>query len=443
MLKNLNIQTSFLIGFGVLLVVGVLVFGGIIPNPKAEQQKAVTRGTVTVWGTIPAETMREITDIAQTTSGTDVKIQYTQVGLTVLDSALTEALAAGTGPDIVLLPEQSIVREQARIQMLPYTAMSERTFRDTFIQEGAMYLRPSGILALPVTVDPMVMYWNRDMFSTKNVVRPPAYWDEFLTLSSVLTERDNANNILKSAISFGDYSNVAHAKDILALLTLQTGNPLVALNSSTGTFSSTLGGKDNETPGFSETLRFYTDFADPLKPVYSWNRSLPNSKDAFLAQDLAVYFGFASELVDIQTKNPNLNFDVAPVPQVRNYPYKTSFAHMQAAAVLKASKQKELALSITMLLSSQPVVDAFSKALLLPPPRLDLLSQRPTDAFKVVFYDSTLTAKSWADPKPLTTDSIFRQAVESVLSGKADVGGASTRVQSEISLLFGEGSLDI
>ena len=30
-------------------------------------------------------------------------------------------------------------------------------------------------------------------------------------------------------------------------------------------------------------VNFYTDFSDPVKPVYSWNRSAPESRNAFLA----------------------------------------------------------------------------------------------------------------------------------------------------------------
>ena len=55
-------------------------------------------------------------------------------------------------------------------------------------------------------------------------------------------------------------------------------------------------------------LKFYTDFADPLKDVYSWNKSFSNSRDAFSAENLVFYLGYASELQSLINKNPNQNF---------------------------------------------------------------------------------------------------------------------------------------
>ena len=57
-------------------------------------------------------------------------------------------------------------------------------------------------------------------------------------------------------------------------------------------------------------LRFYTQFADPAKETYSWNKTFQNDKNAFISGKLAFYFGYASEYKDIQQKNPNLRFDI-------------------------------------------------------------------------------------------------------------------------------------
>ncbi|MCI0566387.1 hypothetical protein L0Y46_04305, partial [bacterium] len=178
-----------------------------------------------------------------------------------------------------------------------------------------------------------------------------------------------------------------------------------------------------------------TDFSDPLKTVYSWNRSLKESRDAFLAQDLAVYFGFASELSSLRSKNPNLDFDVAPVPQVRDHPFRSTLAHMNATAVMKTSKQKPLAFFVASLLTSQEISKIISSEMRLPPVRRDLLSAKPTDAFMNVFYDSALISKSWFDPNPKESNRIFQTAVVSVVTGTASVDGAIGRADAEINLL--------
>ena len=55
-------------------------------------------------------------------------------------------------------------------------------------------------------------------------------------------------------------------------------------------------GETSATERTRSVLTYYTDFANPLKSVYSWNRSFSSSRDAFLAQNLAVYFGPGSEI---------------------------------------------------------------------------------------------------------------------------------------------------
>jgi hypothetical protein len=105
-------------------------------------------------------------------------------------------------------------------------------------------------------------------------------------------------------------------KEILATLFFQSGNNITERSPVTGEVSAVID-KDLEkefedasgTPTES-VLDFYTSFANPSKSLYSWNRSLPNSENAFLNGDLAFYFGYASEIKRIQDKNPNLNFDV-------------------------------------------------------------------------------------------------------------------------------------
>lgn len=38
------------------------------------------------------------------------------------------------------------------------------------------------IIAFPLTIDPLVMYWNRDILSNAGIVKPPAYWDEIYSI---------------------------------------------------------------------------------------------------------------------------------------------------------------------------------------------------------------------------------------------------------------------
>lgn len=429
-----NIQVLIFIAFGLFVAVGILVFAGVIPSPTEKKDSDLT-GEILIWGTLPENEVSQILRQGVFSSYSKIRLTYDEHPVDGFANDLAEAISNGEGPDLVLFPSELTYRLSSKIEPFPPEAYSERTFRDTFPEGGEIFFTPKGILALPVMIDPLVMYWNRNMFSTNNISNPPRYWDEFLTLAPILTKKTDSNDILKSAVAFGEFRNVTHAKDILALLMMQSGNPLVYTEGETHT-PAISGVPQLNIPPVNEAMRFYTDFADPQKSVYSWNRSFPESKAAFLSQDLAVYFGYASELYDLQSKNPNLNFDVSPVPQIRDYPFKKTFGKMFGIAVTKASAQKSSAFFVAGLFAFPDTDKLLQENFHTPPVERALLAERPTDPYAVIFSDSVLTSGGWLDPDPKKTTNLFQAAIESITSGSDRIEGAVKRLESELSLLF-------
>lgn len=182
-------------------------------------------------------------------------------------------------------------------------------------------------------------------------------------------------------------------------------------------------------------VSFFAEFGNPSKPSYSWNTSLPNSTIYFLGDDLALYFGFGSEAGILQIKNPNLNFDIAPVPTSREGGG-SSYAKFNALAITKSSGSKSAAFAVISVLSGAPAAQVWTETLDLPPARRDLLSKKQTDAFKAVFYDSAIRGKAWLDPGPAESDAIFRRMIESILSGRARIGEAINKAQDELTSLL-------
>lgn len=426
-------QVILLAVFGFFLVFAVLVFAGIIPlfNKTPEG----IGGEVVMWGTFPNSILREPVEEINRNANGAFSISYIEKSKITLDAELVEALAAGRGPDVLLLPHDLILRHRDKIFPIPFENFSIRQFIDTFLEEGELYLSAEGALALPFSVDPLVMYWNRDIFSGAGIAKPPEFWDEFLTLALDLTKVDNALNILQSTIALGEFSNVEHAKELLSLLILQAGNPIVS--SEGGKLNSVLSQAGGEiTPPAESALRFFTEFSNSAKTIYSWNRSLPNSKDMFLAGDLAVYFGFASEWSDIRAKSPHLNFDVTLIPQIREGSRKATYATMEGVAVLRQSKNPGTAFYVVSLFSSKDFIKAMSLLSGLPPVRRDLLGAPPPGAVEGIFYSSALISRAWLDPNPVATREIFRQMVENTTSGRERLSEAVSRASDGIRRLL-------
>jgi len=408
--------------FVVFGLVGFLGFAGFIPLPGGGGVSTALTGEINVWGTFPQRMMDDmLEDVFR--SEKELKISYTQKAESSLDRDFVEALASGVGPDIIFLPQDLILRHSDKIFPLPLESLSERKFRDTFIAEGEMYLTEAGSLSLPVVVDPLVMYWNRDIFSSGGLAREPAVWDEFFELAPKLTMRDSAGDITQSAVALGEYQNITNAKEIISALVMQTGSGIVE-RVGDDLISTLAAEKEGTNTRATElALNFYTQFSHPSKPTYSWNRSLLSSQDMFVAGDLAIYFGFASEFDEIRKRNPHLDFDVAMFPQVRDATRKT-FGRMSGISIIKTSDNINVAFSVAVNLVDPAVVAVLSEETGLPPARRDLLGNTPNDPYKAVFYASTLISDAWLDPDPKETDTIFSEMMSDITSGRRRISEA-------------------
>lgn len=433
----MKFQYIFLTVFGIVGVVAVAVFS-TMPS-SGGQQVAGAKGSVTIWGTFSEVETREVIAEFNDLYKDSFSIKYVFHDPKTFDRDIVEALASGRGPDILLLPDDLLLRHADKIELIPYTSISQLNFQTLFIQAAEIYMRDTGVLALPFVIDPMVMYWNRDLFNNASITLPPKYWDEFLLTTPKLTKRNRQTmDITESAVSFGEYVNVENAKDIIAMLFLQVGNPIVSVTN--GQSRPRLTDKKGEQVVPNENvvsaLRFFMDFSNPLKTIYTWNRSLKNSRDEFIEGDLAIYFGHTSEYRALQEKNPHLNFSVAPIPLPRETNTEITLARVYGLAVLKSSRNRQTAfIAVQRLLDRTPAQD-FSAVFDLPPVRRDLLNVPPTDAATSIFYDSAIRSRTWLDPQPSETDVALREAVESISSGRDTVAGAIIQLNSKLDTLL-------
>jgi len=429
-----NLQIAILIIFGIFTAIGVLVFAGIIPSPK-KAQESITTGNVVIWGTIGKPAIEDVIRQSINPVYQGLRVSYQQFAPEAFAGSLIEALAAGSGPDAIIVPDNLFLRFKSKIQPFDVTLVSERQLLDNYIDNAQIFVFDQGVYALPLWTDPMVMYWNRDMFSTAGIAKAPVYWDEFLTITPILTKKTQTNDITKSSVALGAFENVLFAKDILALLMFQIGNSIVQRTPEG--YTSLLGGYPSlGIPSLETSLSFFTDFSDPLSANYSWNRSLPDSRTAFANGDLAVYFGYASELAAIRKKNPNLNFDIAQMPQVRNSTRKTTFGKIGGIAVLKASPSKMQSFFVAQIFGGTEVGKLIADSIGTPSPHRGALSGIVKDPNVQIFNASALISKTWSDPNSAQTDKIFQTAIDSVLSGQAVIGDATSRANTELAALL-------
>ena len=321
-----------------LLALGALAMLALY-KPANKVEEAALGNSVVIWGTVPAAAfmavLRPLTD-AQPAYRV---VQYIEKDARTFDSEVLNALAENRGPDIIFLPSEKLVQYRSKIQALPEASFPIRDFRNLYIDGAEIFALRDGIYAYPIAIDPLVMYYNRDLMRTKNIINPPRTWEELMGQINTLVERDYSRNIIRSPLAFGEYRNVQNGFGVLSMLLLQGGSSLVTEDDGQYKLQLNQTASDGGVP-MERALTFYTNFASPVNPLYSWNRALPLDHDAFLAENLVLYFGKGSEATSLSIQNPNLNFDVAEVPQGAQATVRRTYASFYGLALLKSSTNK-------------------------------------------------------------------------------------------------------
>src|SRR3989344_4239672 len=318
-------QIVLLAFFAVAIVAGALVFSLYRGSGEGDV-------IMTVWGDISSRDFNLWLNSSGLDQDKKFSIDYGEKSAETIDAEFTEALARGAGPDLIILTQDQLWKNKPKLVVIPYASVSKRDFAETFIEESELLTDEDGIYALPLSIDPMILYYNRDPLSAAGHAKPIAYWDEIYAVATDLSKMDAAGNLVSSVMALGEARNIPHAKDILALLLLQAGTPITGLVNSElrAQISANFGA--SVLPG-EAALNFYTQFSNPTKTYYSWNRSLVDAQTHFTSGDSAYYLGFASELKALRNKNPILNFGVSTVPQSRVSGKTITFGRLRVVAI--------------------------------------------------------------------------------------------------------------
>ncbi len=422
-------QVILLCVFGACAIAGMLIFALAVGKGSGESV-----GQVRIWGTLDEnqfiEVLRSASDVDQSLLG----VSYEQKDEDNYLTEITNALASGQGPDLFIIRQDYALQQDSRIIPISFTELPRTDFEQRFADATSPYITPQNILGIPVLIDPLVLYWNKDTLNTAGYAKAPQYWDEVQEMATKITKRTETGTILSATIPFGQFKNVNNAKEILSMLVMQVGGQVTSRDSDGALRASLASAQTNVAQASLAALRFYTEFADPAKPSYSWNASLPEARKAFIAGNLALYIGLASEKPLIQAANPNLNFAIAPVPQRRSATNFVNAGHTYAFMVPRTSKNPNGARAVEYKLAGPDIALALSQQFGIPSARRDVLA-KPFTSDLNEFNKQAILVRSWVDPDPLKTNEIFRAMIEDTVSGSALLGEAVQRADRQIATL--------
>ncbi len=353
------------------------------------------------------------------------------------ESALLNALAAGKGPDVYMVNNSWLPRYQERLKSASPLALDVKTFRDAYVDIAYDDLvTGQKIYGVPLHVDTLALFYNKDHFASAGIALPPATWEDFLADVKLLTRRDPKGNIERSGAALGTAKNISRSFDILSLLMMQQGARMVSDDRSRATFDTPLAmGSDSFLPG-ERALTFYTDFANPRKQVYTWNALQDFSLDAFIEGDASMMLNYSRVIPLIESRAPYLKWNIAPMPQISPEDAIVNFGNYWALAVSSTTKYPEQAWQFLKFVTERNYAKRYADGARRPTARRDLVDVQRNDEKLGIFAVQSLTARSWYQADNRAIEELFADMIESVVKGSDSAKDAMAKAVRQITVLM-------
>lgn len=254
---------------------------------------------------------------------------------------LVEALAEDRGPDVVSVDNRSLGKYLTKLSSMP-PSVSDTTVQvtqgqfssDTVVSTKTVptvtldqldreyvkvvaddVVKNNRIYGLPMSMDALAIYYNKDLLDRAGVAEPPKDWEEFQEVVRTLTKYDRTTGqIIQSGAALGTSANISWKDDIVYALFAQSNAPFVDSNGR-AVFHRVENRVSDETPAM-QVMNFYTDFANPTRDTYTWNESMPSALDSFVAGKVGFFFGYQFHNSVIKARAPQLNYAAMPLLQL-------------------------------------------------------------------------------------------------------------------------------
>lgn len=348
----------------------------------------------------------------------NVTIKYVKKDINDYEQELLDAIASGKGPDIFTIHNDWLPKHIDKLAPASERLISQRAYRDTFIDVVvADFVKDNQTYAIPLSVDVLALYYNKDILGSAGIAEAPKTWPEVVADVEKITLQSKPGTFSKSGIAMGTSNNINRAVDVLTLLMLQNGTKFYSDNFNFATFDQTVvdpTSTENFNPG-STALEFFTQFAAASKKTYTWNAKTDFSVDAFTQGKLAMMLSYYYMKPTIESRSPNLNFGIAPVPQTSLTAAKVNFANYWGEAVYKLSPNTEQAWDFLAFLAGKEVQKKYFSKHKLPSARRDILAEQVNDSEIGVFAEGALTAKSVYKRDANLFEGIFLKMIDDVI----------------------------
>lgn len=415
---------------------------GCTKGPDAATQAASKRVDINIWGVIDDVDAYQAILSDYRKLHPNANLNFRRFRLEEYENELLNALAEDRGPDVFMVHNTWVGKYMSKMLVMPLQTktasqvvqgtlkkelvwqlnteptVSIRQFKsdypdvvaNDFIRTVNVSTDPDKrdfqqrVVAVPMSVDTLAMYVNKDLLNAAGIANIPETWDDFQTAVKRLVKTDDAGELLQAGAAMGTGRNVERSPDIIAALMMQNGAEMATPDGSPtfGMIPAKLEGQRDMPPAY-QALVFYTDFANPGKDVYTWNDKQPNSLDAFIQGKVAFFFGYSYHLPVIRARAPKLNLAMAKMPQIPGNPI-VNYANYWAWTVSKKTKSPDIAWNMLNFFRKPDENKKYLDVAIRPAALRSQLPAQLENEQVGVFASQVLTAQSWYkgnDPKAM------------------------------------------
>jgi len=402
-----------------LLVSSTVVLGFGCKGLSSEELSAAKRISLEYWTVYDDVGVINSLLAQYTAQRQHIRVTVRQFSEQEIYERLVEALAEDNGPDIISINNRQLGKYFTKIDPMPLSVrdttvvtVKKNIGTETVVNTGSVTMptlrdleanyvqtvkkdvvRGGGIYGLPLSLDVMALYYNKDLLDGVGIAEPPKTWDEFQDAVKKITKVDSkTDEIIQSGAALGVANNISGADDLLYILFEQSGLSFVS-DSGRAVFNY-IPRDSSDSPPSVNVIDFFTDFANSDRDTYSWNSNQQNALDKFARGSLAFFFGYSYHLPQIKARGPQLNLEIIPMLQL-NPDKQVNVANYWIQSVLKKSKNKEEAWAVVNYLANTDANNKYLQATKRPTARRANIVYQKDDEDLGPFISQVLTAKNW------------------------------------------------
>ncbi len=363
-----------------------------------------------------------------------VTVLYSQQRFSTYESRIYTRLqqaynSTEPAPDVFRIHNTWLPKFRKYLAPLPSTIMTKDEYASTFYPTAVEdFTGKDGLIyAIPWEIDGLAVFYNKKIFEDAGVTEVPKDWDSFFELATKLTTKDSSGKIIQSGVALGTSTNIKHASEILSFLFLQEGMQVIDSTKTTVTLNTAKGQK---------VLNQYTNFA--MGDTATWSSTLRSDLEMFFAGKLAMMIAPSWRAFDIIDAAPQIEFGIAPLPQLKANDYEIYYSTYWGDAVNSTSPNKEMAWKFVKYLSEketeQKLYSASStvRAFGEPYSRVDLRDQMIGKPYVSAIAEMAPYMKSWQMGDESYVKSVLNDAITSVVENGKEVSTALKNAESAI-----------